>query len=280
MLLPALGLLTALVLLPTALTPIFSFLRVDLFSGSLSYVGADNWLAEINNSELLVGTGNTLLYTALTVPTSLALGLGCALAIERVGFGRSFWRTAFFLPTAATLVAMAVAWKVLLAPGGPLDSFMYSLTGVSDWLNDYQLAMPAVAIVGVWQQFGYSTVLFIAGLSTVPAEPLEAAILDGTNAWQRFWRITLPMMGPSVVFAVVTATMTALRAFDQIEVMTGGGPGDATRTLTFMLYSRGLAYLDVGGAAVLATTMLALVIAITVWQVRRLRKLESDGAVR
>jgi multiple sugar transport system permease protein len=280
MLVPGLGLLTLLVLLPAAVTPVVSFLKINLLKGTTSFAGLDNWVAEIGNSELFVGTANTLFYAVLTVPASLALGMGAALAINRIGFARGFWRTALFLPTAATLVAMAVAWKVMLAPGGLVDTVLTSITGVSDWLSNYQFAMPAVALVGVWQQFGYSTVLFAAGLSTVPAEPIEAALIDGANAWQRFWRVTLPMMGPSVVFAVVTATMTALRAFDQIEVMTGGGPGDATRTLTFMLYSRGLSYLDVGGAAVLASAMLTLVIVITVWQVTRLRRLEENGAVR
>jgi multiple sugar transport system permease protein len=216
----------------------------------------------------------------LTVPMSLVLGMCCALAINRVSFARSFWRTAFFLPTAATLVAMAVAWRVVLAPGGPFDVTVGHVLGTTDWLNNYQLALPAVAIVGVWQQFGYNAVLFAAGLSTVPQEPLEAATLDGANAWRRFWQVMLPMMGPTVVFAIVTSTMTALRAFDQIQVMTGGGPGNSTRTLPLMMFQRGLSFLDIGGGAVLATVMLALVMIITIVQVRRLRRLEENGSTR
>ncbi len=280
MLAPALALLAASVLVPVFLTPVGSFFRIDPFGAGVTFVGIGNWVAEVMNGELLLGTTNTLFYTLLTVPLSLALGMSCALAIERVRLGRTFWRTAFFLPTAATLVAMAVAWKSILAPGGPFDTTIGQLTGTSDWLSDYQLALPAVAIVGVWQQFGYNTVLFAAGLSTLPQEPMEAAILDGANGWQRFWRVMLPMMGPSVVFAVVTSTMTALRAFDQIQVMTGGGPGDATRTLPLMMFSRGLSYLDIGGGAVLATAMLAIVMFVTIWQVRRLRRLEESGTTR
>jgi multiple sugar transport system permease protein len=280
MLTPALALLALLIVLPVLLTPIFSFFHVDLFGGVISFVGTQNWAAEVANGELITGTANTLGYALLTVPTSLALGMCCALAIDRVRFARSFWRTAFFLPAAATLAAMAVAWKAMMAPGGPFDALVGDISGVSDWLSDYRLALPAIAIVGVWQQFGYNTVLFAAGLSTLPREPMEASILDGVNAWQRFWRIMLPMMGPSVVFAIVTSTMTALKAFDQIQVMTGGGPGDSTRTLPLMIYSRGMSYLDIGGGAVLATAMLAIVMLVTVWQVRRLRHLEESGTSR
>lgn len=280
MLLPALALLLITVLLPVLLTPLASFFHVDLVGGTVNFAGLANWIAEADNGELLLGTLNTLEYGLLTVPLSLVLGMCCALAIDRVKIAKSLWRTAFFLPTAATLVAMAVAWRVILAPGGPFDLTVGRLLGQTDWLDNYQLALPAVAIVGVWQQFGYNAVLFAAGLSTLPKAPLEAATLDGANGWQRFWRVMLPMMGPTAVFAIVTSTMTALRAFDQIQVMTGGGPGSSSRTLPLMMYQRGLSFLDIGGGAVLATAMLAIVLVITIAQVTRLRRLEENGTSR
>ncbi|MEV7086340.1 sugar ABC transporter permease [Streptomyces sp. NPDC093085] len=275
---PALAFLAVFVFVPALLTPVLALFNIDLIGRTASFTGLQNLRAEVSNGELLTGVRNTVLYTVLTVPPALAVGLLSALGIRRIRRGKSFWRTVYFLPTAATLVAMAVAWKWIFAPDGLFDHTVGALTGTSDWLNDYSLALPALAVVGVWQQSGFNTVLFLAGLTAVPNDAIEAATLDGANAWQRFRHIIWPAIGPSTTFAVITSTTTALRAFDQIQVLTGGGPGDATKTLTFLLWSRGVSYLDVGGAAVLAVALLLLVALITVWQVRSFRQLEKEGA--
>lgn len=201
-----------------------------------------------------------------------------ALAIHSLSRGRTLWRAVFFLPYAATLVAMAAVWRWIFFPGtGLVDTTLGSWLGLTNWLSSFTLALPAVAIVGNWHLLGFVVVVYLAGLSGVPTHLLEAARLDGAGGWSRFWHVTWPALGPTTVFAVVITTISSLKTFETIKVMTDGGPVYRTANLTFLLWERGIQFRDFGGAAVITVVVLLLVLTVTIWQIRTFGHLERAG---
>jgi multiple sugar transport system permease protein len=273
---PALAALVVFVAAPALLTIVVALFRWNLLARTQSWVGFENYNRVLGSDEFTNAVKNTVLYTLMTVPITVGLGLLVAVAINSVRRARALWRAIYFLPVASTLVATAVVWRWLFFPEtGPVDS----LLGTSGWLRSTSLALPALAIVGNWQGLGFAMVIFLAGLSSVPRHLLEAAELDGAGPLARFRHVTWPALGPATVFAVVVATTTSLRLYDSVAVMTQGGPLSSTETLTYLIWRRGIDYLDLGGGAVITVALLILVLIVTVWQFRLFgRRLESGAA--
>jgi multiple sugar transport system permease protein len=277
---PALLLLGAFVVLPTALVVVLALFRIDLLTGAADFVGLANVQTVLGSDELRLGLLNTATYALLTVPTTVTAGLVIALAINALTHGRTFWRAVFFLPYAATLVAMAAVWRWIFLPrSGLVDTTIGQWLGATNWLSSFILALPAVALVESWHLLGFIVIVFLAGLVGVPPQLLEAARIDGARAWSRFWHVTWPALGPATVFAVVISTINSLRSFETIKVMTEGGPVDRTANLTFLLWERGVHFRDISGAAVLTAAMLVVALVVTIWQVRTFgRRLERAGS--
>ncbi len=277
---PAVVWLSLFVVVPVLLALALAFAGYDPLTGALTPAGLANFRRVLAGPELASATVHTIVYAALTVVPVMVVGLLIALAIHRVDRGSALWRTAYFLPTAATLAGMSVVWRWMFYPGsGIVDSTLGRLLGVQDWLNSTSLALPAVAVVGSWQGIGSTVVMFLAGLSGVPEVLREAATLDGANAWHRFWSVTWPALGPATVFALVTATRDGLRVYDQVAVMTRGGPQTASTTLAYLMWERGVAFSDLGGASVVNIVLLALVLVTVLTQLRVVgRRWEAAGA--
>lgn len=276
---PAALLVTAFVLVPLVIVLVVSMFDVSLLKSSAEFVGLGNFQTELTSAAFHNALGNTLAYTAMLVPASMVLGLIAALLINGLSHGQTFWRAAYFLPYAATLVAMASVWRWLFARDvGIIDAIFGPLLGVSGWLNDQALALPAVAIVGIWHQIGFVTILYLAALGTIGGDQVDSAMIDGANGWQRFWHVTWPGLGPTTVFVFVMCVASALQAYDTIVALTGGGPVGATETLTHQIWTRGISYFDVGRASVLSLVLFVLSMAITVLQRRGAgRRLEMAG---
>ncbi|MFE3280560.1 carbohydrate ABC transporter permease [Nocardia sp. NPDC059239] len=276
---PALVLLAVFVLMPVIVVAALSLFNYDLLAGTTSYVGLGNYRTSLSNGQLQQGIWHTLLYWLLTVPAIVGLGLAIAVAINTLTHGRSLWRTAYFLPAAATLAAMSVVWAWMFYPtSGVIDSTIGRLTGVTDWLDSTTLALPAVAIVGSWQGIGSSMIMCLAGLNNVNPDLLEAARLDRAGAWARLCHVTLPALGPALVFSIIVATRNSLSVFDQIQVMTQGGPVQSSATLSFLMWQRAITFSDIGGGSVISLTLLGLVLAATALQLRSFgRRWESAG---
>ncbi|MFE2038869.1 carbohydrate ABC transporter permease [Streptomyces scopuliridis] len=266
--------------LPAVSTLVLSLFDWSLVGGNARFTGLDSFRQVLGSEELRQALINTLLYSLFTVPAVTVLGLLIALTIHSVRRGKVFWRTVYFLPFASTLAAMSIVWKWMFYPErGLIDSTVGQLFGVTNWLSDSSLALPAVALVGVWHQLGYAVVLFLAGLGNVPTAQLEAARLDGANAWHRFWHVQWPALGPTTVFAVVISTISALRVYDTVALMTEGGPIGSTTTLSYELYRRGVFYQDISGGAVISIVLLVTVMLVTLVQMRSFgRRLSEAGA--
>ncbi|BCP56340.1 sugar ABC transporter permease [Kaistia sp. 32K] len=276
---PLMLFLAVFTLLPSALILVFSFFNIDILAGTYRFIGLANFRKAISHGELLNSLKVTFLYILLTVPPSMVFGLLAALAIHALKRGAGFWRAVYFLPVAATLVAMSIVWRwMFLANKGVVDLALERWTGLSDWLNSPALALPAVAIVGNWQQIGFVAILYLAGLASVPKHVLEAARVDGAGAWSRFWHVTWPSLGPTTVFAGIISSIGALRVFDTIATMTAGGPSQRTETLAYLMWQRGIYFFDIGGGAVVALVLLALALVATAIQRRMTARLERAGS--
>jgi raffinose/stachyose/melibiose transport system permease protein len=273
---PALVLYGFVVLVPALQSVNYSFYRWDGVTQAV-FVGARNYAAFVTDPQLADSIGHIgvlVLFYAL-LPILLGLFSAALLArYRRPGF--AFFRWVIFLPQVLTSVVVAVLWKQLYGPDGPIN---HALAGIGlgslsrDWLGDFTLALPALGLVGTWTTFGLCMVLFVSGSSSISTSLYDAARVDGAGAVREFFAVTLPGLRPQVAVALTLTVTGALRTFDLVWLTTRGGPGTSTITPSFLLYTKAFSVGDVGAAAaigvVLAVTCLVLALVIV-------RLVESD----
>lgn len=247
-----------------------AFLEWDSYS-TPEWVGLDNFQQLLDDQNFHVALRNTLYYAAGHIPLTLVVALGLAMALNRKIRGVQFFRTAAFFPYITSLVAVAVVWNMLFNPtAGPINQFLEAL-GIADppkWVASPDWAMPAVIVTSVWRDMGYYMVLYLAGLQTIPQEYYEAARVDGANAWQRFWSVTLPCLRPTTFFVVVMLTIQSFKVLDLILVMTEGGPGRSTLVLAQLVYREGITEGKFGYSSAIALVLFLIVLVVTVVQFR------------
>lgn len=228
-----------------------------------------------NDSIFLTAVRNTFTYVVVNVPLVLVLGLGLALLLERQFAGRSVVRTIAFLPYGTSVVALAIIWKFIYSPtdSGVLNSVLLKLGLPSQgWLSSANLALPAVMAMDIWKWTGYTMVIFLVALSNIPAMYYEAAEVDGASWWDRFRYITLPLLRPTFLFAVTTATIGAFQVFAQVYVMTQGGPANATEVVVHYMYRVAFKWLRMGDAAAMAIVLLGLILVLVMSEVKGLQE--------
>ena len=253
--------------------PMVSALRLSFTDASgfgvENWIGLENYARIFADADILSALLNTVWYLVLFTPPAVALALGLALAVNnpRLPF-RSFFRTAFFVPFIVSLAVSAFAWGYLLDPNVGLLNYWLSSIGIriGNPLQDPALAMPVVALVAVWKSFGFYFIIFLAGLQDVPASLYEAARVDGAGPWARFRNVTLPMLSNTLAFVMIFAMIAALQAFDQIYVMTGGGPFGSTQTIVMEIYESGFRRLELGFASALSYVLLAATLLLSIVQ--------------
>jgi multiple sugar transport system permease protein len=245
-----------------------SFTNWNVF-GSAQWTGLANYQRLVNDPMFHTALLNTLYYCALTIPLTLLASLGLALLLNTKLRGAVFFRTAAFFPYITSIVAIAVVWNLLFSQqDGPVDEVLRALGWSSPpaWLVSQDWAMPAVAIISTWRDMGYYMVLFLAGLQAVPRELHEAARVDGANAVQRFFAVTLPGLRPTTFFVMIILTINSLKVFDLILVMTQGGPGTSTLVLSQFIYQTGFVNYQFGYASAASVALFLLSLIFTVVQ--------------
>lgn len=232
------------------------------------FVGTANYQELLHADLFWRVLGNTCYYVVLYVPASILVSLGLALLIERRIRGIAFFRTIYFLPVVTSIVAAAIIWSWMYNSDVGLLNYLLSIVGIDGpkWLQDPHWALPAIAIMGVWKNAGYNMMIFLAGLTSIPKDYHEAARLDGSNAWSRFRHITLPLLSPVTFFVLVVTTIGAFQVFEQTFVMTNGGPGISTLTLSYYIWQTAFRFFNLGGASALGYTFFLLVLAVTALQ--------------
>ena len=250
-------------LLPMLVVLWLSLYRWDLL-GPMEYVGLANWGSVLTDSSFATSLVVTAVFIALVVPVQTALGLFAALMLARGLPGTGFFRTLYVLPWICSPLAIAVLWRWILAP---TDGAVSTVLGHRiEWLTDPQLALPVVSAVTVWTNVGYVTLFFLAGILAIPADLHAAARTDGANAWQRFRRITLPMLRPTLFFVLVTGIISAAQVFDTVYALTGGGPMGRTDLIAHRIYAEAFGAAAVGRAAVMAVVLFVVLIGVTLAQ--------------
>jgi multiple sugar transport system permease protein len=255
---PALLLLGIFVLYPIVYLGYLSFTAGSFSRMGIHWVGLENYRRLWADPELWQVLGNTLYFTGATVIPSLILPLGLAALLDRTVALRGFLRAAYFLPSITSLVAVGLGFRWLFQTDGWVNALLAAF-GIAPiaWFSSPTWAMPVLIGFSIWKQLGFNLVVFLAGLQTIPNSRYEAATLDGANAWQQFWHITLPGLRPTLVFATITTLIFTLRSFEQPYVMTGGGPLNSTSILVFYIYNQAFSQFDFGYAAAVTTLLLA-----------------------
>lgn len=235
------------------------------------FVGLANFAAVVRDPLVWISLRNTLLYT-LHVPVAMAIALGMALLLRRRSRATRMARTVFFLPYVSSAVAIALVWQWMYHPDFGLLNYLIGLVGIPavDWLGNPRTALLAVMVVSIWVQVGYQMVVFQAGLQGIPRDYLDAARVDGADAWRRFWRVTFPLLRPVTLFVLVTGIITSFQVFTLVYVLTDGGPLHATDVLVYRIYQLAWEFLQFGPASALALLLFALLFVATWIQFRLL----------
>lgn len=266
---PAIIILGIFLLYPIAYLFYLSFTAGSFTAAGIRWVGLRNYWRLLLNPDFWQVLGNTAYFTVATVVPSLVIPLGVAALLNRAVAWRGFLRSAYFLPSITSLVAAGLGFRWLFQTEGPVNALLSSF-GIEPiaWLGSTVWAMPVLILLSIWKQLGFNMVVFLAGLQSIPFSRYEAAELDGANAWQQFWHITLPGLRPTLVFATITTAIFTLRSFEQVYVVTGGGPLNSTNLLVYYIYQEAFAQFDFGYAAAAATVLLAIALALVYLQLR------------
>lgn len=227
----------ALICLPVLSLFYIGFSKWSAF-GVPKFNGLTNWKILIHDSVFWSAFWNTMYYSAVHIPLTLIIAFGLAVLLNTKMRGRAFFRTVAFFPYITSIVAVAQVWNMLFdAKSGVINQIIGIFSpAVPGWLSSTQWAMPAVIIVATWREAGYFMILLLAGLQTIPSELYEAAKIDGANAWQRFWSVTVPCMRPTLFFVIIMLSIGSFKILDLTLVMTNGGPGTSTLVLAQYVY--------------------------------------------
>lgn len=266
--LPAILLVGSLALYPIAYTLVISTRNYDLGLSNYSVAGLSNYVKALSSPQFWNAFLRTFLFTGLSVVVSTTLGMVMAVILNRDFRGARWARTAFLLPMVATPVATSLVWMMMFNPTLGILNYILQLVGLppSLWVADPQLVVASIVLVDVWHSSPFAMIVLLAGLRSLPREPIESAMIDGATRWQIFRLVTLPMLKPVLVVVLIFRTIDALKAFDIIWVITAGGPGTSSETLYVYAYNQAFKYLDLGyGSAVIVIFALIVAGACVAW---------------
>lgn len=271
---PAVILLTIFLIIPFVMAFGLSFTDQRLIPNPrlpTEVVGLRNYVRMLSDQVFLRGLMNNFLFALVVVPVQTSLALLLAILVNQKLRGVNFFRTIYFVPVVMPMVVVAVIWTFLYNPGaGTINAFIQAISlgqlGPYDWLNNPRLAFPAIMLLSIWQGVGFQMVIYLAGLQEIPDEVYEASAIDGVNKLQEFFYITVPMLRNTTIFVVVSTTILAFKLFVQVDVMTNGGPENATMTTVLHVVNEGFRQLRVGYASALTVAFFVIVLMISLVQ--------------
>ncbi|WP_411346635.1 carbohydrate ABC transporter permease [Paenibacillus sp. WLX1005] len=276
--LPSFLLYTLFVIVPTFGSVYLSFTSWDGISDDIRFIGFANFVEIWNSPRVHNALKNTLIMTISLVILENIAAIAMAIMVDRIRWFKNLFRSIFYFPTLLSGIVMGFVWTMILNYNFGVVNQILSAIGLGswavDWLGNPDYALLSVILSTVWKGAGYYMIIYLAGLQGIPAELSEAASIDGANGWQRFRFITFPLLAGSLTVCMVLSMISALKIFDQIAVMTDGGPGFATETLTYIIYKVGFGELRQGFGTALAIVLFIMIMLITIIQVRILRKRE------
>jgi len=272
---------TIAVLLALSIYPLFYAIKISLQTSSVDPQWTlQNFARLCSDQFFLSALGHTFVYAAIALTIEFLLGLGLALLLHHQIRGRAFFRVTLLAPMMLPAVVVGVVWRLMLNPNfgavnGTLKSFGVT-TDMLTWTASPNLAMASVIMADVWQWTPFMFLILLAGLQAIPQEPYEAALIDGSSAWQTFRHVTLPLLKPAILIALLLRTMDLLRVFDQIFILTEGGPGFATETVSLYIYRTAFRFSNFGYAAAMSFVLLIITNVISVGYIRLLQTREAN----
>ena len=266
---PALILLGIFLFYPIAYLIYLSFTTDSFTVSGIRWVGWQNYLRLFTDADFWQVVGNTVYFAIATVIPTIIIPIGLATMLNQAVPLRGLLRTAYFLPSITSLVAVGLGFRWLFQTQGPVNNLFLAI-GLEPiaWLSSTVWAMPVLILLSSWKQIGFNMVVFLGGLQTIPQSRYEAAELDGANGWAKFWYITLPGLQPTIIFAIITTTIFTLRSFEQVYIITGGGPLNSTNLLVYYIYEQAFARFEFGYAAAAATLLLLVTFVLVYWYLR------------
>lgn len=256
------------------LGPMLASLGLSLFDwDALSppvFVGLDNFIFLFEDSRFLNAFRNVAVFAALVMILNVVVSLGLAVALQTKMPTplRYLFRTSYFLPVVTSMASIAIILSFVFHKELGIANYYLGLIGIDKvpWLTSSSWALLTVVLTTVWKTFGFDLILFVAGMNNVPRQFYEVAEIDGANAWHRFWSITLPLISPTIFFALVIGIISSFQVFDQVYIMTRGGPGDATRTIVMTIYDDAFGSLRLGYGSAMALVLFGVIMALTIIQ--------------
>jgi len=278
---PALILIFVFFFLPVLASLVLSVTDFDIYAianpSTTRFVGLANYSKLLKTPEFWQALRNTFYFAIVGGPLTIAVALGAALLLNaRLVRFKSLFRTIYFTPFVTTLVAVAIVWRYLYHTRYGLLNYMLGHLGIApiDWLGNPKWAMPAIILLAVWKQFGYNMLIFIAGLQAIPQDLYDAAEIDGAGPVRRFFSVTLPLLGPTMLFVSVITMIGYFQLFSEPYVMTAGGPLRATTSVVLMMYEEGFRWWRMGYAAAIAFVLFIVILIATLIQFRLQRERE------
>lgn len=268
-------------LVPILMAITGSFFRWNPLNDTFTPVGFDNYARLFTEPLFYTALSNTIVFAVIAIAGRVILGLAFAYALfSQLTKAKTFFRALFFMPTITPLVAVAYVWQLMYHP--QFGAFNAILGTDINWLKDPNFALGAIVVMTIWKDFGYAVILFLAGLYAIPQDLIEAAEMDGANGRQRFIHVILPQLKPMTIFIIITSVIAYLQAFIQIMVLTEGGPGTATQTLSYMIYEEAFENYNFGYASAIALMLLVVTAALTAlsWKVQSDKDPASKGTTK
>lgn len=250
-----------------------SFTDYDIIS-KMNFVGLRNYIRLFSDEKFIKAILHTIYFAVLTVPTGMALALLLAVLLNKPIRGIKIFRTFMFIPVVTSSVAVALVWGLLYDDYSGLFNNILNSIGLPPvgWLTDSKIAMVSIAIMSIWKGLGYNMTVFLAGLQGVPSEIYEAATIDGANSIHKFFKITIPLIGPTTYFVSIMSLIGSLQVFDQVWIMTKGGPIDSTSTIATYLYQNAFQYYKMGYASAAAYVLFIIIMIMTLIQSKSSKK--------
>lgn len=264
MILPAYTIFTVFILIPIFMVLYYSFTNYNLYQAP-DFVGLKNYLKAFDDRNFLASVKNTLVYAGITLTLQLSIGLLIAVLLYRKSRLIPVFRTTIYLPHVMSMVCVSMVWLWIFDSNYGLFNALMKALGlpVQKWLLDPELAMPCVILVSVWKGVGYNMVLFLSGLTGIPASLYEAAELDGAGAIKKFTHITWPLLQPTTFFLVVTGIVNCFAVFEQVNILTNGGPLKRTTTIVHQIYQNAFLEFKMGYASAMSVLLLAFSLIVT-----------------
>jgi multiple sugar transport system permease protein len=255
-------------IVPSVQTLLYSFYKVELLRGRFTFIGLENFYALLTDEIFRKATINTLTYVISIVPISAFLGLVLAVLFNAKFHLKEFFKAVYFSPMVTSTVAAAMVWWWMYNPQFGIFNVLLKLVHLPEqpWLMSSRMALPSIIIFSVWKNLGYNMIIYLAGLQAIPQQFYEAATIDGAGALRRFRHVTIPLLAPTTTFLLIYDTILALQVFDQVFVLTGGGPAGSTNVVVLDLYRQAFERYNFGYAAAEAMVLFLFILAVTILQ--------------